>query len=286
MVMDKLIIGCGYLGRRVAACWLAQGHRVYATTRTEHRAAELCNLGVEPVLCQVLDPDNLTALPISDTVVHCVAPDRTTGHTMRDLYVGGLNNVLARLPTPRHFLYISSTSVYGQTGGVYVDESSPTEPLEESGQIVLEAEEVLRYWLPKATVLRFAAIYGPGRLLRSKAIQAGEPIVADPDKWLNLIQVYDGAAAVLAAEARAQPGAVYNVCDGYPVRRCDFYTTMARLLNAPPPRFLPPSPGDPLPPHESANRRINSRRMREELGVSLRFPSYVAGLEAAVKLAP
>ena len=119
-------------------------------------------------------------------------------------------------------------------------------------------------------------------MLRNKAIQAGEPIVADPDKWLNLIHVDDAAATVLAAEARAKPGAVYNVCDGHPVRRRDFYTAMAQLLNAPPPRFLPPSADAPLPPHESANRRLINRRMREELGVELRYPTYQEGLAAAV----
>jgi nucleoside-diphosphate-sugar epimerase len=278
--MDKLIIGCGYLGRRVAARWLADGHSVYATTRNEHRAAELCKLGLKPVICQVLDPDNLTALPIAATVVHCVALDRTTGHTMRDLYVGGLSNVLARLPTPRRFLYVSSTSVYGQADGEEVDESSPTAPREESGRIVLEAEAALRYWLPDAVALRFAAIYGPGRLLRSKAIQAGEPIVADPDKWLNLIHVDDGAAAVIAAEAHAQLGAVYNICDGHPARRRDFYAAMARLLHAPVPRFVSPAKDAPLPPHETANRRLNNKRMCEELGVELGYPTYLEGLAA------
>jgi nucleoside-diphosphate-sugar epimerase len=117
-------------------------------------------------------------------------------------------------------------------------------------------------------------------VLRSKAIQAGEPIVADPDKWLNLIHVEDGADAVLAAEARAKHGAVYNVCDGHPVRRRDFYTRMAEVLAARPPRFVLPAP-DALPPHETANRRVSNRRMLEELQVELRYPHYDEGLRAS-----
>ncbi|HMF15359.1 MAG TPA: SDR family NAD(P)-dependent oxidoreductase, partial [Gemmataceae bacterium] len=117
------------------------------------------------------------------------------------------------------------------------------------------------------------------RLLRSKAVQAGEPIVADPDKWLNLIHVDDGADAVLAAEALAKPGSIYNVCDGHPVRRRDFYARMAEVLDAPPPRFVPPSP-DAMPPHESANRRVSNRRMLEEMMVELRYPNYVEGLRS------
>src|SRR5262249_5061102 len=163
------------------------------------------------------DPASLTGLPRAETVVYSVALDRTSGQTMRDLYVNGLANLLARLPAPGRFLHISSTGVYGQTDGEEVDETAVTQPLEESGQVVLEAERLLRQRLPQALILRFAGIYGPGRLLRSQTIQKGEAIVADPEKWLNLIHVEDGVAAVHAAQARGQDGRVYNVCDDHPV---------------------------------------------------------------------
>src|SRR5262249_43652078 len=92
--VDKLVVGCGYLGRRVAALWRAAGHRVFATTRGERRADELRGLGVEPVVCDVLDTARL-ALPAADGVAYCVGFDRTAGATMRAVYVGGLANVLA-----------------------------------------------------------------------------------------------------------------------------------------------------------------------------------------------
>src|SRR5262249_56781506 len=122
---------------------------------------------------------------------------------------------------------------------------------------------LVRSRLPGAVILRFAGIYGPGRLLGRQAVEAGEPLVGDPEKWLNLIHVEDGAAAVLAAEARGEPGAVYNVCDGRPVRRRDFYALLARLLGAPEPRFVPPPPGAPVPGHERADRRVVNRRLRD-----------------------
>src|SRR5262249_54134140 len=154
------------------------------------------------------------------------------------------------------FLLISSTSVYGQTDGEQVNEDSPTDPREPVGRVLLEAEQRLRTdWWPDATVLRFAGIYGPGRLLRSKAIQVGEPIVADPDKCLNRSPGAAGADAVPAAEARAKPGTIYNLGAGHPVRRRDFYARMAEVLGVPPPRFVLPAP-DAMPPHESANRRV------------------------------
>ncbi len=274
--MDKLIVGCGYLGRRVAALWLRQGHRVFATTR--HRADELRGLGVEPVICDVVTGTGLEVLPAAATVVYCVGFDRSTGLTMRDVYLRGLENVLNRLPVPGRFLYVSSTGVYGQTQGEEVDETAATEPAEESGRVVLEAERLLRARLPRAIVLRFAGIYGPGRLLRRQAIEAGEALVGDAEKWLNLIHVEDGAAAVLAAEARGTDGVACNVCDDCPVRRREFYTEMARVLGAPPPHFVPPAAGAPLPPHERSNRRILNRRLREELGFCLDYPSYREGL--------
>ncbi|MCI0684773.1 MAG: SDR family oxidoreductase [Gemmataceae bacterium] len=277
--MNHLILGCGYLGRRVARLWLAQGHHVAGVTRRAEAAAELRNDGVEPIRADVLRPDSLRGLAPADTVLYAVGLDRTSGASMRAVYVDGLANVLDHLPGPRlpalpRFIYVSSSSVYGQTDGDWVDEDSPTEPREESGKIVLEAERLLHSRRPGAIVLRFAGMYGPGRLLREKTIRAGELIVGDADKWLNLIHVEDGARAVLAAQERGQPGRIYNICDDHPVRRRDFYSELARRLGAPAPRFTPPPPDQPTPPHEQANRRLRNRRMHEELHVALRYPSF------------
>src|SRR5438067_673076 len=124
----KLIIGCGYLGRRVAALWRDAGLRVLATTRSTQRADDLRALGVEPIVCDVTRPETLTALPRSvDAVVHCVGFDRAAGPSMRTVYVDGLGNVLHALAgwTGR-FVHVSSTSVYGQTNGEEVTEDAVT----------------------------------------------------------------------------------------------------------------------------------------------------------------
>jgi nucleoside-diphosphate-sugar epimerase len=260
--------------------WLQRGASVLATTRRRETAAELQTLGVEPIVCDVMRPETLTSLPAVDVAAYAVALDRASGQTMRDVYVQGLENVLRHLPQCGRFVYVGSSSVYGQTDGGWVDETSVTEPQEESGRIVLEAEQVLRAARPDAIVLRFAGIYGPGRLLRKQTILAGEPIVGDADKWLNLIHVDDGVSAVIAACERGEPGSVYNVCDDRPVRRRDFYRELARRLQANEPRFELPPAGAPTPPHERANRRIRNARLKE-LDVVLRFPDYVAGLEHA-----
>jgi nucleoside-diphosphate-sugar epimerase len=270
----KLIVGCGYLGSRIAALWREQGHRVIATTRRPARAEELARLGMEPIVCDVLDPGSLTQLPIVDGVLHCVGLDRAAGVSMCRVYVDGLANVLDALPGEPRFVYVSSTSVYGQVSGGEVDEEAITQPLDESGAVVREAEGLLRRRRPDAVLLRFAGIYGPGRLLRRAAtLRAGEAIATDPEGWLNLIQVEDGARIAVAAEERAAPGTLFNVSDGHPVRRREFYGRLAELLDAPLPRFTAGQ--------ERNNRRIVSKRLHL-LGVELRYPSYCEGLLASV----
>jgi nucleoside-diphosphate-sugar epimerase len=272
-----LIIGCGYLGRRVDALWRAQGKSVAALTRS--RSDELRALGLQPIVGDVLRPETLTTLPSADVILYAVGFDRTAGSSFRDVYVKGLSNVIAALPAPpRRFLYVSSTSVYGATAGEEIDETVPAEPTEDNGRIVLEAEDLLRDKLPDAIILRFAGIYGPGRLIRQNAIMKGEPLAGDFEKWINLIHVEDGARAAVAAEERGRPGSIYNISDGHPVRRRDFYMHLAELLNAPPPRFATL----PSPSSERGNRRIGNRKLREELEVQLVFSSYREGLQASI----
>jgi nucleoside-diphosphate-sugar epimerase len=268
----RLILGCGYLGRRVGALWLARGQRIVALTR--RNADALRAAGIEPVTGDVLDPTSLRQLPHASTVLFAVGMDRDAGRSMREVYVTGLANVLDTLPACTRFIYVSSTSVYGQTDGCWVNEDSATEPTEESGKVVLEAEQLLRARRPDAIILRFAGIYGPGRLLREQAIRKGEPLVGDANKWLNLIHVADGAAAVLETESRATPGETYNIADGTPVTRRDFYTLQAELLGTEAKFQHKPEPGSP-------NRRIDAAKFRA-LGWSPACVSYREGLTAAV----
>ena len=282
--MKKLIIGCGYVGCRLAARWREAGHQVFATTRSPVRADQFARKGWKPVLCDVTKPAGIE-LPAVDVAVIAVGFDRGGGPTMREVYVEGLENVLQRLSPDARCIYVSSTSVYGQTAGELVDENSQTAPQESSGQIVLAAERVLQANRPRATILRFAGIYGPGRLLREQALRDCKPIVASPDRWLNLIQVEDGVSAIEMAEVKGEPGSIYNVADDEPVKRGDFFARLAGLLGAPPPRFESPQGGD-VPPHELAHRRISNRRMHIDLGVALAYPSYREGLAGSIPSGP
>lgn len=272
--VTRLIFGCGYLGRVVTARWLAAGHRVAALTRSN--AEGLRGAGVQPIGGDVLNPASLSALPAAETVLYAIGFDRSAGRSMREVYVTGLANVLDTLPPGGRFVYVSSTSVYGQSDGSWVTEASPTVPTEESGRVVLEAEQLLRAKRPDAIILRSAGLYGPNRLLRGRPILNGEPLVGDADKWLNLVHVSDAADAVVWAEAHAASGETYNVSDGKPVTRRDFYTHLAELLNAPPAKFEHRAePGAP-------NRRIDAAKFRA-LGWTPKYATYRDGLPVAVR---
>ena len=270
MANPALIIGCGYLGARVGRAWLDSGRAVRALTRS--RAEALASLGFEPIVGDVLEPGSLRSLPAASTILYSVGLDRAAGRSMRDVYVGGLRNALTALPAGGRFVYVSSTSVYGQTDGSIIDEDSPAEPLEENGRIVLEAERTLREFRPDATILRFAGIYGPDRWLRKQPLLRGEAYLGDAGKWLNLIRVEDGVRAVLAAETAA-PGGTFNIADDHPATRREFYTELARLLGAPEAKFEPAAQ-----PMREANRRISNARARLRLGFVPEFPSYREGL--------
>jgi nucleoside-diphosphate-sugar epimerase len=283
MPNTKLIIGCGYLGRRVAELWRSQGDEVWATTRSRERFAELETLGVKPVLFDVASAATQSALPEARTVLYAVGFDRSAGVTMRTVYVEGLRRTLDALPnTVERILYISSTGVYGQSDGSVVDEESPTEPTRDGGQVVLEAERVLQSHPmgDRAVILRLAGIYGPGRLPRLEAIRSGEPIVLPEEGYLNLIHVKDAARIALLAEQHASLPRTYLVSDGHPIKRRTFYEEIARRLGLPRVTFIEPSADAPAAPRSESNKRLDLRRLLTELPVTLKYPNYRHGLKA------
>ena len=286
--MRKLIIGCGYLGRRVADLWRSEGHDVTVLTRSVERAGQFASDGIACVVGDVLDPASLRWLPAAETVLLAVGFDRAGPHSKRAVYVDGLVNVLTEVaPRCGRAIYVSSTSVYGQTDGSCVDEASATEPIEENGRICLEAERLGHVAESRSdsrgVVLRLAGIYGPGRLLtRIDQLRSGTPLSGNPEAWLNLIHVDDAARAVLAAEQRGISGERYLVCDDRPLPRRDYYSALAERAGAPPVRFA--ELADDAPERRSLNKRCVNRRLREELQVELQYPTVIDGLRSLPEL--
>lgn len=283
--MSKLIFGCGYLGSRVARRWRAAGEEVFVVTRSPERAETFKAEGYRPLVADVTEPRSLAGLPEAKTVLFAVGMDRSSSKTIDDVYVQGLAGALAALPTSvERFIYVSSTGVYGPRAGDWVDEATPCEPAREGGRASLAAEARLRADRlgERAIVLRMAGLYGPGRVPLAEKLRAGEPIPAPAEGHLNLIHVEDAAEVVLAAERRARPPRVYCVSDGHPTARREYYAELARLLSAPPPRFVAPDADSPAARRAAADKRVSNRRMLDELKPRLLYPTFREGLAAIV----
>lgn len=284
--MTKLVIGCGYLGRRVALEWARRDDLVYAVTRSPETAREFSKVGLHAVLADVTEPETLDSLPAASTVLFAVGYDPDAGHAMREVYVDGLQNVLHRLPnTVDRFIYISSTGVYGQTDGSWVDELSPCAPVREGGKVCLAAEQRLAaHALGQCRiVLRLAGIYGPGRIPRLRHVMSMRASQASAHGHLNLIHVDDAVRVVLAVEERAEPPRTYLVSDGHPVRRHDFYQFIVQLRKLPQSRFESTISELPATQRVMTDKRVRNTRMLEEIPVQFQYPSYREGLRAVLQ---
>jgi nucleoside-diphosphate-sugar epimerase len=285
--MRALIIGCGYLGRRVADLWTSAGHEVSALTRSPANAVMLREAGVQPLIGDVLDPASLAHLPQADTLLYAVGYDRAASASKREVYVNGLRNVLAAMAgRVGRVIYVSSTSVYGQSDGSWIDEESDCQPTTESGQTCLEAEDTLRTQIElgglpaDTTILRLAGLYGPGRLIgRLDQLRGRAPVAGRPDAWLNLIHVDDAARCVVSCAGGCSARSLYLVSDDEPVRRRDFYTELARRAGAPAPSFDADANSQRV---SGLGKRCRNALLHRDLVSSLAFPDFRAGLASAM----
>ena len=132
--MHKLVIGCGYLGHRVAQQWQQAGDHVSVLTRSIQRADQLAKEGLHPLVGDLTDVNSLPEFPACETILYAVGYDRSSGASIQQVYVEGLKHCLDALPaTSGRIIYISSTGVYGQDDGNWVDESSPCHPTRPGG---------------------------------------------------------------------------------------------------------------------------------------------------------
>lgn len=278
---ELLIFGCGFLGLRAAKLWQEHGGSVRAVTRSITKASHLRDTGIQPIVFDLMDTDGLTRALSDltvDGVLYCVGYDRGSAVSKESLYIDGLTNAMRAVGNrASRWVYVSSSSVYGQDDGSWVDEESPTEPTSEGGQICLNAERRLRDHWPTATILRMSGLYGPERsLVRADQLRQGHPIAGNPDAWLNLIHGDDAAAACVAALTAPSTGPLYMVSDDRPIFRREYYELLARNLGAPPPRFS----GESTARHACTglNKRCRGTRIQRELNWELKFKTIEEGL--------
>ena len=291
--MAKLIIGCGYLGSRVAQLFRSDKEdteqTIYAMTRDHDHAEQFKEQGLAPIIADVTDPASLKSLSAAniavDTLVVAVGYDRNAGLSIHDTYVRGLEHVLAAIsPDTGRVVYVSSTGVYGQDDGSLIDEDSPCHPVREGGKACLAAEERLRSHPlgQNSVVLRLAGIYGPGRIPRSAQSSSNEPLPVDPETYLNLIHVDDAAAAVLSAARlpHSPTSRLYCVSDGQPLTRGDYFDELARQQGTPPPKYA--APGESMKDRSAGDKRISNAKMLSDLDITLKYPTWAQGLTASM----
>jgi nucleoside-diphosphate-sugar epimerase len=282
-----LVVGCGDLGRRVAALHRGRGDAVIGLVRGGDSAARLESAGVAPLVAD-LDA-TLPALPTRGAFVYYFAPPPETG--IVDPRVGRFLHATRRDGPPARLVYVSTTGVYGDCGGAWVDETWPARPAVDRARRRWDAECRLREWAGAdggdLVILRVAGIYGPGRLPLGR-LRQGLPMVAPEEApWTNRIHADDLATVCVAAMDRAPAGALYNASDGCPGNMADYFNRVADLAGLPRPPVVRLAEADGrlsagLLSYLQESRRLSNRRMLEELGVRLRYPTLDQGLPASL----
>jgi len=288
--MRVLIVGCGYVGRPLGAELVRQGHEVFGLRRTAAADPDLRAVGIVPLHADISQHETLAPIrPDFEWVVNCAAPEGGTEADYRRTYLAGTQNLIRWLAgSPlRQFVHLGSTAVYGQDDGSLVTEASPTEPASATGRVLVETEQALlsavrRHGFP-AVLLRVAGIYGPGRTYYLQSLRRGAVgAERERDRFVNQVHRDDVVGAILAALARGQPGAIYNVCDNEPVRRADLERWLATALRLPVPPVAGAGGGAPSR-RGVTNKRVSNRRLRVELGYTFRFPTFREGYAAAMQ---
>jgi len=280
--MRVLIVGCGYVGLPLGAELVKQGHEVFGLRRTDAANSELAAAGIHPLAADITRPGDLAKLPAPfEWVVNTVSSSKGGVEDYRRVFLEGTRNIINWLSGSRiQYIYTSSTSVYAQTDGSRVDETSPTEPKSESSKILVETEQALRGF--PAVILRVAGIYGPERghlflqYLRNEA-----RIAAQGQRFLNMIHRDDVVNAIIAALKSGRAGQIYNVVDDQPVAQIHFFRWLSETLG----KSMPPFATEEEPAGRKrgmTHKRVSNRRLKSELGVQLKYPTFRQGYTAEV----
>ncbi|MDH5797749.1 MAG: SDR family oxidoreductase [Paracoccaceae bacterium] len=280
MTRTLLSFGHGYSARALSRLLVPQGWRVIGTTRSAEKADALKAEGIEPVIWP-----GTNMAPYLEQASHLLisaAPDDDG-----DPVLNALSNQIAAAAPFEWSGYLSTTGVYGDHQGGWVDETTPLTPSTKRGHHRVKAEGQWQALAERAAInlhiFRLAGIYGPGRGPFAKVRNGTARRIIKPNQVFSRIQVDDIAQVLTASIARPNPGAIYNVCDGNAAPPEDVIGYAAELL------------GLPLPPKENwdtaqmtpmarsfyaESKRVRNNRIIDELGVELLFPDYKAGLEA------
>lgn len=268
--------GHGYSARALSRTLAPQGWRIFGTTRDIEGATAIRTSGAEPLIWPGEQPD-------LDGVTHLLIS--TAPNEDGDPVLAALGDEIAKRAGQLKWVgYLSTTAVYGDHQGDWVDETTPPTPTAKRGRWRMLAEE---QWsgipgLP-VHIFRLAGIYGPGRGPFSKLKRGGLRRIIKPGQVFSRIHVTDIAQVLAASMMAPNPGSIYNVCDDEPVPPQDVIGYAAELQGLPLPPAVPYDEADLTPMARSfynENKRVRNDLIKEELGVQLLYPNYRVGLEA------
>ncbi|HBX43903.1 MAG TPA: NAD(P)-dependent oxidoreductase [Deltaproteobacteria bacterium] len=282
------IVGCGYIGLRVARLWEDEGASVSALARSPESARPLEERGIAPVQGDLDEPATLVGLPIKGTWAYYLAPPPERGDADPRMRA-----FLDRIPPgeePEKIVSMSTTAVYGDLHGEWATEETPPAPATARGRRRLDAERAVLSWGRQrgisVVILRVAGIYGPGRLPLDKVRKRTPVLAGSESPCSNRIHADDLARVCVAAAKRGRGGAVYNVSDGQPGTISQYYCAVADRLGVPRPPEVTMSEArrvmsEAMLSYLSESKRVDNRKMREELGVELLYPDLDSGLAAS-----
>ena len=280
-----LIVGCGYIGRRVAALLQADKFRVTGCVRSKQSAAQLNAAGTGSLIVDLDQPAATPGWAGGFDEVFYFAPPPAQGEQdpRMQVFLQALDNDVP----PRRVVYISTSAVYGDCQGAWISESQPVNPATPRGRRRLDAEQQLTAWCDSHgmdwILLRVPGIYGPERLPLVR-LRDGTPVLREQDSpYTNRIHADDLAAVCVAAMRSTRTNTIYNVSDGHPSNMTDYFFKVAdaagllrpptvsrseaqRVLSAGMLSFLQDS------------RRMSNTKMLDELAIELQYPDLETGL--------
>lgn len=284
---DYTIIGCGDIGKRVAAELIAKGHRVQATARNVERAAEFVKLGMVPVIADFDCREDMPVLTVHNKRVFYFMPPQGGGTI--DARMMNFCQQLRPDNCPQRIVYISTSGVYGDCGDSLVTEQTPVNPQTSRAKRRVSAENQLREASEQLgfalIILRVTGIYGPGRLPLRQLHQGHQVVRLEEAPRTNRIHSLDLVRICLAAMDRGEADDIFNVCDGQQSSMSEYFIEVARLYDLPEPEQLSWEDAqqaiNPLTlSFLKESRHMSNRYLLDKLGIELAYPTLKQGLIA------
>ena len=287
---NVFISGCGDIGARVAAIWQGKGAQISALACNKDSETRLKTLNITPVKGDLDDGDSLQGLTLANTVLYHFAPPPSTGSTDPRL-MALLKAVQLSKGLPSKIVLISTSAVYGDCQGQWIDENAKVDPSTDRGKRRHHAEHTLINWCLQTNIpyviLRVPGIYGPNRLPIER-IKSGAPILKESQSpFTNRIHADDLAAICVAAAENAPANSLYNVTDGHPGTMSQYFKDIAVACHLPQPPEIDMaeaqkvmSPG--MLSYLKESRRIKNDKLIRELNITLSYPTLEVGLKQII----